>query len=60
MTWLYEDDLGDVGTLAVRATEAEVVNWHGRRALKLVGGLALVPDLKAESFSMRMRRPGSS
>jgi hypothetical protein len=53
-TLLYEDDLTDVGTLSVHATEAKVVEWKGRRALKLVDGLALVPGLEVRDVSVEV------
>jgi hypothetical protein len=46
MTLPYEDDLVDSQTLSAHASEVEVVTWQGRTALKLVDGLALVPDLQ--------------
>jgi len=54
MALLYEDDLTEVGTLSVHASEAKVVDWNGRRALKLVDGLALVPDLTARDVSIEV------
>jgi hypothetical protein len=51
---LFEDDLGDIETLSVHATEAEVVSWKGRRALRLVDGLALVPDLRVGDVSIEV------
>jgi len=54
MTLLYEDDLTDAGTLSVHASEAKVVGWNGRRAVKLVGGLALVSGLEARDVSIEV------
>jgi hypothetical protein len=54
MALLYEDDLTDVGPLSVHASEANVVEWNGRRALKLVDGLALVPGLEARDVSFEV------
>jgi hypothetical protein len=54
MTLLYEDDLTDAGTLSVHASEAKAVEWNGRRALKLVDGLALIPDLEARDVSIEV------
>jgi hypothetical protein len=52
--FLYEDDLTDVGRLSVHATEAKVVEWNGRRVLKLVDGLALVPGLETRDVSIEV------
>ena len=54
MTLLYEDDLTEVGTLSVHASEAKAVEWNGRSALKLVDGLALVPGLEARDVSIEV------
>ena len=54
MTLLYEDDLTEVGTLSVHASEAKAVDWNGRRALKLVDGLALIPELEARDVSIEV------
>ena len=54
MALLYEDDLTEVGTLSVHASEAKSVDWHGRKALKLVDGLALVPGLEARDVSIEV------
>ncbi len=54
MTLLYEDDLSEVRRLSVHAADAEVVDWHGRPALKLVDGLALVPGLEVRDVSIEV------
>jgi hypothetical protein len=51
---LYEDDLTDLETLSVHASQADVVTWEGRRALKLVDGLALVPGLEVPDASIEV------
>jgi len=54
MTLVYEDDLTDPGIISAHASEAEVVTWQGRRALKLVDGLALIPDLEVRDASIEV------
>jgi hypothetical protein len=54
MTLLYEDDLTDPQTLSVHASEAEMVTWNGRRALRLVDGLALIPELEVRDVSVEV------
>ncbi len=54
MALLYEDDLTDVGALSLHAADAQVVDWHGRPALRLVDGLALVPGLEARDVSVEV------
>lgn len=54
MGLLYEDSVIDVEALSVHASEAEVVTWQGREALKLVDGLALVPDLEASDVCIEV------
>jgi len=38
--------------LETRATQAEVVTWQGRKALRLEDGLALIPDQRATDASV--------
>jgi hypothetical protein len=54
VTVLYEDDLTDLAKLSVHAAGAQVVEWKGRRALKLVDGLALVPGLEVRDVSVEV------
>jgi hypothetical protein len=54
MTLLYEDDLTDPQALSIHTSDAEVVTWKGRRALRLVDGLALIPDLEASDVSIEV------
>lgn len=54
MALLYEDDLTDSQRLSVRASEAEVVTWQGRRALRLVDGLAFLPGLVVRDASIEV------
>jgi hypothetical protein len=46
MQTLWESELGDLQDLDLRHAEAEGTTWNGRRALRLDGGLALIPDLQ--------------
>jgi hypothetical protein len=48
-----EVDLTDLRALELHARSAEVVTWHGRRALQL-DGLALVPGLEALDGSIEV------
>jgi hypothetical protein len=43
---IWESALTSPGDLDLSHAEAEVVEWNGRRALRLDGGLALIPDLQ--------------
>jgi hypothetical protein len=54
MAVLYEDELINPQNLVVRAKEAKTVAWMGRRALRLVDGLALIPDLEARDVSVEV------
>jgi hypothetical protein len=54
MAVLYGGDLSDPQKLAVHASEAETVTWQGRRALRLVDGLALVPGLSVRDASIEV------
>ncbi len=54
MAVLYEGDLADPRELVVHASEAETVTWQGRRALKLVDGLALIPGLEVRDASIEV------
>jgi hypothetical protein len=54
MTLLYEDDLTAPQRLSIHASEAEVVTWQGRRALRLVDGLALVPGLEVRDATVEV------
>jgi hypothetical protein len=49
----WENELTDLGRLEIQARSAEVVTWHGRRALQL-DGLALVPWLEALDGSLEV------
>jgi hypothetical protein len=51
---LYEDGLTDLETLSVHASEADVATWQGRRALKVVDGLVLVPGLELGDASIEV------
>jgi hypothetical protein len=51
---LYEDDLTDLEALSVHASQADVVTWQGRRALKVVDGLVLVPNLEVGDASIEV------
>ncbi len=44
MAIVYQNPLTDLSRLVIRDASAEVVEWQGRRALKL-NGLALIPDM---------------
>jgi hypothetical protein len=54
MTLWREQDLTDLRVLSLHASEAEVVPWNGRRALRLVDGLALLPDLRLDDVSIEV------
>jgi hypothetical protein len=54
MASLYEDDLTHPEALTVYASEAEVLTWQGRRALKLVDGLVLIPGLEVGDASIEV------
>lgn len=54
MALLYEDGLTHPQALSLHASEADVVAWNGRRALKLVDGLALVPGLEVREASIEV------
>jgi hypothetical protein len=54
MAVLYEGDLADPQTIVVHASEAETVIWQGRRALRLVDGLALIPGLEVRDASIEV------
>jgi hypothetical protein len=54
MAVLYKGDIADPQTLAVHASEAETLTWQGRRSLRLVDGLALVPDLEVPDASIEV------
>ena len=45
METIWEDALSDPAALDLTHAEAEVVDWGARRALRLNGGLALIPGL---------------
>ena len=49
----WENELTDLATLDLYARSAEVVTWHGRRALQL-DGLALVPGLEVLDGSVEV------
>jgi hypothetical protein len=52
---LYENSFADLSELLVQASEAKVVTWKGRKALRLVDGLALVPDLEVRDVSIEVQ-----
>jgi hypothetical protein len=52
---IYENSLADLSELLVQASEAEVITWRGRKALRLVDGLALVPDLEVSDVSIEVQ-----
>ena len=54
MTLFHEDDLTDLQALSIHASDAEVVTWNGRRALRLVDGLVLIPGLEARDVSIEV------
>ena len=54
MTLLHEDDLTHLQALSLHASEAEVVSWKGRRALRLVDGLALISDRELDDVSIEV------
>ena len=43
---LLENPLTDLQGLDIQATQATVVTWQGRPALRLENGLALLPGLR--------------
>jgi hypothetical protein len=53
-TPLYENSLSDRSELPVHTSEAEVVTWKGRKALKLVDGLAVVPGLETSNVNIQV------
>jgi len=54
MAAVYEDELNDLETLSIHAADAEVVTWNGRRAVRVVDGLALVPHLEASDVTIEV------
>lgn len=44
MNNLLENTLTDLSDLDIHAAQAQVVTWHGREALRLENGLALIPN----------------
>jgi hypothetical protein len=50
---IYETELTDVRQLCIRASEADVVTWQERRALRL-NGLVLIPDLSLADASIEV------
>ncbi len=52
---LYENSLTDLGDLLVHASDAEVISWKGRKALRLVDGLAVIPDLEVSDVSVEVQ-----
>lgn len=54
MTLLHDYDLTDLQALSLHASEAGVVSWKGRRALRLVDGLALFPDRGLDDVSIEV------
>jgi hypothetical protein len=54
VTVVYQDELINPQDLVVRAKDAKTITWMGRRALRLVDGLALIPDLEARDISIEV------
>jgi hypothetical protein len=52
MTNILANKLDDLSDLKIHAERAEIVTWHGRTALLLETGLALIPDLNLENASV--------
>lgn len=52
---IYENSLADLSELLVQASEAQVVTWKGRRALRLVDGLAVIPDRETSNVSIEIQ-----
>jgi hypothetical protein len=54
MTTVLEDPLTNLQDLHVEAGQAEVVSWQGREALRLEGGLVLIPDHQLADISIEV------
>jgi hypothetical protein len=54
MAIIYENRLTDLQGLFVRDPAAEIVDWQGRRALRL-NGLAVIPDLSNSEGSIEVQ-----
>jgi hypothetical protein len=54
MTILYENPLTDLSDLEIRAEQAEIVTWQGRKALRLENGLALIADHRIADGSIEV------
>jgi len=54
MTILYENPLTSLADLEIRAEQAEIVTWQGRKALRLENGLALVPGHRIADGSIEV------
>ncbi len=51
---VYENSLSKLSELLVHASAAEVVTWKGHKALGLVDGLVLMPDLETSDVSIEV------
>lgn len=51
---LYQNSLTDLKELFVHAPRAEVVTWRGREAVRLIDGLAIMPDLEITDASVEV------
>jgi hypothetical protein len=49
-----EHTLASLDDLEIRAAQAEIVTWHGREALRLENGLALIPERKLKDASIEL------
>jgi hypothetical protein len=54
MVTLLEDTLTNLLDLEIHATQAEVITWQGRHALRLENGLALVPAHRLADASIEV------
>jgi hypothetical protein len=54
MTRILEDSLTDLQDLYVAAAQAKVVTWQGREALRLEGGLVLIPARQPADVSIEV------
>jgi len=51
---VYENSLTNLNELSVHASAAEVVTWKGRKALRLVDGLVVMPDVDTSDLSIEV------
>jgi len=54
MNNLLENTLTDLSDLDIHAAQAQVVTWHGREALRLENGLALIPNHQTTDASIEV------